>query len=77
MEEQWGFGNAKENKAFDTVKIGEETVDLFFGEHPHSRQDNTIYARTKGGSIYEFDGHRLPICDYLVHILLSKKQKYC
>jgi len=60
-EEKWGVGSAIDKKAFDTVKMGEETVELFFGEHPHSRQDNNIYARTKSGSVYGFDGHRLPI----------------
>mgnify|MGYP001576056200 CR=1 FL=1 len=36
--EKWGPGNATEAKAFDTVKVGEETVDLIFGQFPHSRQ---------------------------------------
>ncbi len=58
--EKWGVGNALENKAFDTVKMGSETLELIFGEHPHSRQDNTQYARTKNGSIYGFNGHRIP-----------------
>jgi len=61
MEEQWGVGNAKEKKAFDTVKMGDETLELIFGDHPHLRQDNTVYARTEEGGIYGFDGHRLPI----------------
>lgn len=61
-EEQWGPGEeTKTKKAFDTVKIGKESVDLIFGEHPHSRSDNNIYARTKDGAIYGFEGHRRPI----------------
>lgn len=33
--------------------------DLIFGEHPHSRQDNNIYARSASGALEPFDGHRL------------------
>ncbi len=58
--EKWGVGERKDEKAFDTVKIDGETYDLIFGEHPHSRQDNNIYARSPKGSITGFDGHRLP-----------------
>lgn len=57
-EDKWGAGNKYKEKAFDTTLMGKETIELFFGEFPHSRQDNTIYARTKGGSIYGFSGHR-------------------
>ena len=58
--EKWGVGNAAKDKAFDTVKLGNDTVELIRGEHPHSKRDNNIYARTKGGSIYAFEGHKLP-----------------
>ena len=61
QEEKWGVGNAINEKAFDTVKMGEDNLELFFGEYPHSRQDNNIYARTPKGSIYGFNGHRMPI----------------
>ena len=60
--EKWGVGNASKEKAFDTVKLkNKESVELIFGENPHSRQDNNIYARTKDGQIYGFSGHRTPI----------------
>jgi hypothetical protein len=59
---KWGVGDKGASKAFDTVKIGNEDYELIFGEHPHSRQDNTIYARSKKypEEIIGFDGHRLP-----------------
>lgn len=63
INENWGVGNRKDEKAYDTTVLGTgidtETVELIFGEHPHSRQDNTTYARTKSGAIYDFDGHRM------------------
>lgn len=59
--EKWGVGNKKDEKTFDSVKMrhGGE-VGLFFGEHPHSTQDNNTYARTKDGTIHDFSGHRRP-----------------
>ena len=60
-EEKWGLGNATQNKAFDTVKMGDEILELIHGEHPHSRQDNTTYAKTKHGSFIGFEGHRRPM----------------
>lgn len=59
-EERWGVGNRKDEKAFDTVMVGNDEYELIHGEHPHSRQDNTFYARSKNGSITGFDGHRMP-----------------
>lgn len=57
-EEQWGVGNKATEKAFDKVKIGSAEAELFFGEHPHSRQDNNIYARFDDGTIHGFSGNR-------------------
>lgn len=57
--ENWGVGNKKDEKAFAKAKMGVQEIDLIFGEYPHSRQDNTIYGRTRDGSVYGFDGHRL------------------
>lgn len=57
---KWGVGNATQKKAFDTVKMKDENLELIFGENPHQRQDNNIYARTENGSIYGFAGHRRP-----------------
>lgn len=60
MNERWGVGNKKDNKAFETGKLGDGTsYELIFGEHPHSRQDSNIYARFEDGEIIGFDGHRI------------------
>lgn len=56
----WGVGNRKNEKAFDTVTVNGHEYDLIFGEHPHSRQDNNMYTRSKGGHIESFSGHRRP-----------------
>ena len=61
MSDRWGVGDKADAKAFDTTLLGADTVELIFGDHPHSRQDNSIYARTASGAIYEFDGHRILI----------------
>lgn len=63
MTEKWGFGNSKE-KPFDKTFVGENPehanpVELLFGEYPHSRSDNNIYARYENGRIEGFNGHRL------------------
>lgn len=57
--EKWGVGNRKDEKGFDTVTIHGEEYDLIHGEHPHSRRDNSTYARSKTGGITGFDGHRV------------------
>lgn len=59
MANEWGVGNKADAKAFDTAQVHGQTVDLIMGEHPHSRSDNTIYARFPDGRITGFDGHRL------------------
>lgn len=63
-DDEWGPGErAATEKAFDVTTVGEgerrEVVELVFGEHPHSRQDNNIYARWPDGRIEGFDGHRV------------------
>lgn len=60
MTDQWGVGSKAQDKAFDTAKLQNgETVELVFGEHPHSRRDNNIYARWSDGRVEAFDGHRI------------------
>lgn len=59
MSDEWGVGNKTKEKAFDTAQVGKQAVDLIFGEHPHSRRDNTTYARFPSGDIEGFDGHRI------------------
>lgn len=64
MSEQWGHGDLSKAKTFAWTKLGEEdhgVVELFIGEHPHSRSDNTIYGRADSGIVYGFDGHRILI----------------
>ena len=55
----WGVGDKKDAKAFDTVFVNKQPVELVFGENPHSTQDNNIYARFSSGQIGGFDGHRV------------------
>jgi hypothetical protein len=56
-EDKWGPGS--EFKSFDTVLVGNTVMELGWGEHPHSRQDNRMYVREPGGTITGFDGHRI------------------
>lgn len=66
--EQWGVGNQANAAPFGTTWIGgspllrEEPlhpVHLITGEHPHSRSDNSHYARDpQDGEILAFSGHR-------------------
>lgn len=57
--EKWGVGSKKDAKPFDSVSVNGRPYDLIFGEHPHSRNDNNVYARSSSGDIEAFDGHRL------------------
>lgn len=61
-EGNWGVGKEAKSKPFDTTKIDGHEYELIHGEFPHSRRDNTTYARSKKNPerIYGFDGHRLP-----------------
>jgi hypothetical protein len=59
MAKEWGVGNQASAKAFGTTQVGGQTVELILGEHPHSRQDSTTYARWPDGSIEGFNGHRV------------------
>lgn len=63
-DRQFGIGNKAKDKSFGTATVGQDnprTVDLVFGEHPHSYSENNIYARYADGSIEEFDGHRIQV----------------
>lgn len=59
VNDKWGVGSERDAKAFDTIQLHGHTYELFFGENPHSRQDNNIYARSPSGQVESFDGHRL------------------
>jgi hypothetical protein len=59
MTTQWGYGKPKDEKPFAQIDMHGRKWDLLFGEHPHSTQDNTTYARSGDGTIYSFDGHRI------------------
>lgn len=56
---EWGVGSRADDPPFDTTVVGKHEVDLIFGEHPHSRCDNNMYARWKNGDVEGFSGHRL------------------
>jgi hypothetical protein len=56
-DDEWGVGDRADSNAFRTVLVGDKEVELIHGEHPHSRMDNTIYARYPDGRIEDFDGH--------------------
>jgi hypothetical protein len=61
----WGPGNKLNAKAFTTTTVGapdqERQIELFFGEHPHSRMDNSVYARDDSGFTAGFSGHHSPV----------------
>lgn len=39
----------------------EKTVQLFWGDKPHSTQEDRLYARYEDGTIVPFDGHRIHV----------------
>ncbi len=57
----WGYGKGSETSpaSFGRTMVGSEIVDLLWGEHPHSRSDNRMYARFSDGRIEGFSGHSL------------------
>lgn len=58
----WGPGDKVDAKAYDTVDVGGgRKLELFFGQHPHSRRDNNTYARDESGDVTGWDGHRAPV----------------
>lgn len=60
--EEWGVGDQGSSKAFEQGALGDGTkYDLIFGEHPHGRDDDNIYARFEDGSVEGFDGHRVQV----------------
>lgn len=59
--DKWGVGDKTDAKPFGTATVGNQEVELIFGEHPHSLRDNNIYARFPSGAIEGFDGHRILI----------------
>ena len=64
-EEKWGFGNPENARPFGVAILGSADkgceVELLFGESPHTRSDNQIYAKFSDGHVEEFDGHRILI----------------
>ena len=64
MADEWGIGDPAKARSLGSTTIGEERerpLELLWGEHPHSRSDNNLYARDSYGTIFEFDGHRVLI----------------
>lgn len=65
MGDGWGFGAGADGegwKPFERVSVEGVECELAFGEHPHSRRDNTIYVRRVGseGEPQGFSGNRHP-----------------
>jgi len=59
-EWEWGVGNKADSKAFETGRFDDgQEFELIWGEHPHSRQDDRMYARLQNGTIEGFAGHRI------------------
>lgn len=59
-DNRWGPGEAaRKAKAFDRVMVGDQVVELIHGDHPHSRSNNTTYARFPNGQVEGFSGHRI------------------
>lgn len=60
-ETQWGVGDRANSDAHSTTIVGGHVVELIAGEHPHSRSDNSTYARYRGrgsgGRVVGFSGH--------------------
>lgn len=58
--EKWGFGKG-DTEPFAITWLGKnknQQLELLWGEHPHSRSNDNMYARTPSGTIFEFAGHR-------------------
>jgi len=57
MSDQWGAGDPAKWRDVGMIGLGKRQHRLVFGEHPHSRSDNTFYAIVDDQPV-EFDGHR-------------------
>lgn len=60
-DDKWGVGSAADSQAIGKATVGDLSVELIWGEHPHSRNDNKMYARFPDGSIEAFSGHRVQV----------------
>ncbi|NER33131.1 MAG: hypothetical protein F6J93_03495 [Oscillatoria sp. SIO1A7] len=58
-EKLWGVDNKSDANPVGTTVVEGEKVDLIRGEHPHTKQNNNLYARWPDGTIQAFNGHRL------------------
>jgi hypothetical protein len=58
MGNEWGHGG-KFEKFDETVMDDGTRLEIGWGEHPHSRSDDRMYARLPSGEIEAFDGHRV------------------
>lgn len=57
--EQWGPGEPSRWRFFDEGELYGKHYRLFFGAHPHSRNDNDTYALFDDGHVEEWAGHRV------------------
>jgi hypothetical protein len=62
-DNEWGFGDPEKARHIGWSALGENRrpIELLYGEHKHSYNDNRFYAKTGHGEIFEFDGHRVLI----------------
>jgi hypothetical protein len=65
-DSEWGPGSKADSPGFELGHLDDGTpYELIFGEHPHSRSDNNIYARfahrmgAEAERVVGFAGHRI------------------
>jgi len=59
-DEQWGPGDKEQWRYWDNQQCQDGTpFKVFWGEHPHGRNDNKMYADFGDDRIVDFDGHRV------------------
>src|SRR3990167_6984123 len=61
MSDNWGAGDRAKWKDQGSVQIGQTEYPLIWGEHPHSRQDNSTYVDMGFKDPVGFEGHRILI----------------
>lgn len=61
-DNEWGIGDPAKATSWGFTTLGQKdggALEVLWGEHPHARSDNKMYARSDDGIIYDFDGHRV------------------
>jgi hypothetical protein len=60
-EDKWGAGDESKWNRWGTVKIGNQSYPLIYGENKHSYSDNRMYVLDGAAEPTAFDGHRILI----------------